>query len=215
MIRCIIFDCDGTLVDSEYLCNSAMEGELKAIGLSLSAEYLVSRFRGMKLDTILSMIEQEYLVTLPPDFVDKYRQRVNDLFLSDLQPCSGVHTALGEIDLPMCVASSGPTQKIENALSITQLAKYFERNIFSAYDIGKWKPEPDLFLHAADSMGFEPTNCAVVEDSLVGIEAAISAGMLPILYDPSGTMGCLDGVLKIRCMSELVGIVKAISNTPL
>jgi HAD superfamily hydrolase (TIGR01509 family) len=184
-----------------------MESELKAIGLSLSADYLLSRFRGMKLATILLTIEREHLVSLPTDFVEKYRHRVNDLFLSDLQPCSGVHTALGQIDLPICVASSGPSQKIEAALSITQLTKYFGRNVFSAYDVGSWKPEPDLFLHAANSMGFEPSSCAVVEDSLVGIKAAISAGMIPILYDPSGAVGCMSGVHKIRSMSELVSIV--------
>ena len=207
MIKCIIFDCDGTLVDSEYLCNLAMERELETIGISLSADYLVSRFRGMKLATILSTIEHESSIDIPSDFEEKYRKRVNDLFVSDLKPCSGVQSALDEIMLPVCVASSGPISKIQSALSITKLADYFGHNVFSAYDVGSWKPDPDLFLHAARCMGVEPSQCAVVEDSLVGIEAAINAGMFPILYDPDGTTDSVAGVHRVRCMSEIVGIV--------
>jgi HAD superfamily hydrolase (TIGR01509 family) len=93
--------------------------------------------------------------------------------------------ALESIQLPKCVASSGPMEKIRQALQVTNLANYFRDDIFSSYDIQSWKPEPDLFLWAANAMGIAPSKCAVVEDSPAGIEAAKRAGMIPFLYAPS------------------------------
>lgn len=185
MIKCIIFDCDGTLVDSEYLCNLGLEIKLRDYGIESSATKMMTRFRGGKLATILQTIETEYHIKLKDDFITSYRSLVEELFEEGLKPCDGVSDALTEIRLPKCVASSGPLDKINKALSITGLSKYFDGNIFSSYVVGSWKPDPGLFLHAAKEMGFQPNECAVVEDSLVGILAAKSAGMRPILYDPN------------------------------
>lgn len=185
MIKCIIFDCDGTLVDSEYLCNLALEIKLRDYGVESSAVDLMKRFRGGKLATILEAIESEHQIKLKDHFVSSYRSLVDELFEKELKPCEGVNTALTEIGLPKCVASSGPLEKIHKALSVSGLAKHFNGKIFSSYVVGSWKPDPGIFLHAAMEMGFKASECAVVEDSPVGISAAKSAGMLPIFYDPN------------------------------
>ncbi|MBD1388628.1 HAD-IA family hydrolase [Neiella sp. HB171785] len=203
MIKCVIFDCDGTLVDSELLCNMALSHELSDYGVAISAEQLVAQYRGVKLDHILSDIERHYEVTLNEEFIVTYRRHVAQLFDRYLKPCDGIEQALEQLSLPICVASSGPVAKIKHALELTQLASFFGNNIFSAYEIGSWKPDPTLFLHAAQTMGFAPAQCAVVEDSVVGIQAAQAAGMSPILYDPHNIHPKLADVLTIASMSQL------------
>jgi len=203
MIKCIIFDCDGTLVDSEYLCNLALEIKLKDYGVESPALEMMERFRGGELATILNAIEIEHQINLNRDFVSSYRSLVDELFERELKPCEGVESVLTEIELPKCVASSGPLEKINKALSVSGLGKHFNGKIFSSYVVGSWKPDPGIFLHAAKEMGFLPSECAVVEDSPVGISAAIAAGMRPILYDPNAKHDPVLHLYTIRHMREL------------
>lgn len=207
MIKCIIFDCDGTLVDSEYLCKLALEQKLLEYGISENTADLIHRFLGVKLEEILSSLESKHKISFNTDIVESYRELVNNLFEEKLKACDGVESTLSRIHLPICVASSGPISKIKHALALTDLTKFFNNNIFSSYDIGSWKPEPDLFLHAAKQMGFLPCHCAVVEDSSVGIQAATAAGMIPILYDPGDTQNAFIGVRTINKWSDLLSIV--------
>lgn len=211
MIKCIIFDCDGTLVDSEYLCNLALEIKLRDYHVKSSAAELVERFRGVKLTAILETMELEHHITLKDDFEAGYRALVNELFLEQLTPCEGVEQALSGLSAyPKCVASSGPLKKINSALTITRLSGYFKGHIFSAHEVGSWKPDPGLFLHAAAEMGFKPEQCAVVEDSEVGIIGAQAAGMMAILYDPHGIYDHNLSKYRISHMKELQGIISAI-----
>ena len=203
MVKCILFDCDGTLVDSEYLCNLGFEIMLRDLDIEASAIEMLERFRGVKLASILQTIESEHQIKLKDNFVSSYRALVGDLFDKELKPCEGVNEALTEIELPKCVASSGPLEKINKALSICKLSEYFNGNIFSSYEVGSWKPDPGIFLYAAKEMGFEPHECAVVEDSSVGISAAKAAGMRPILYDPNAIHDSVSCFYTIRHMREL------------
>ena len=186
MIKCIIFDCDGTLVDSEYLCNLAFEIKLKEYNIEANAQALMQKYRGGKLANIIQSLESEHQITFNDDFIKEYRELVDQLFENNLQPCLGVIEALSLILLPICVASSGPVIKIKKALKVTQLSDFFEDHIFSSYDVGSWKPEPGLFIHTAKQMGYAPDECLVVEDSIVGITAANLAGMKSVLFDPHG-----------------------------
>lgn len=203
MIKCIIFDCDGTLVDSEYLCNLALEIKLNEYGVNSSANEMMLRFRGRKLANIIETLEHDHKIAFKGDFVSTYRSLVEKLFEQKLKPCQGVDEMLRDIQLPVCVASSGPPEKINKALSVTGLSKYFQSGIYSSYIVGIWKPDPGLLLYAADDMGFEPHECAVVEDSPIGIEAAESAGMFSVLYDPVGVYKAVASSNKIRHMAEL------------
>ncbi len=203
MIKCIIFDCDGTLVDSEYLCNLGLEIKLREYGVESSAYEMMRRFRGGKLANILDELEVDHQIRLREDFVSSYRSLVDNLFEQQLQPCAGVSEMLEEIGYPKCIASSGPIEKINKALSITGLSRYFNGNIYSSYRVGSWKPDPGIFLHAARDMGFQPYECAVVEDSPLGIAAAQSAGMFSVLYDPNGIHKTVESTIKIQHMREL------------
>ncbi|HHF3087014.1 TPA: HAD family hydrolase [Vibrio alginolyticus] len=206
-MKLVIFDCDGTLVDSELLCNLALEHQLAEIGVECSANELLAKYRGGKLAAIFSSLESEFSITLPASFEKGYRDKVGALFDKHLKPNAGVKEVLESLSIPFCIASSAPRDKIKKALSVTGLAEYFEHNIFSSYEVGSWKPEPGLFLHAAKEMGFSPEDCCVVEDSLLGLEAATNAKMKAVYYTPQIKEQNQYGAIQIQSMSELVEII--------
>lgn len=209
MIKCILFDCDGTLVDSELLSNLGLAYKLKEYGITEPAHELLTRFRGKKLANTIASLEEKHAVKFDEDFIPSYRDYVNGLFEKDLQSCTGAAEMLSQITLPKCVVSNGPSAKIKKALMLTELAQFFDpKQIYSAYDINSWKPEPDLFLHAAKEMDFQPEECLVVEDTLLGIEAAKAANMESILYDHSNLYPQFNEVQKIVHLKELIGFIE-------
>lgn len=183
---CIIFDLDGTLVDSERLGMRTLLELEPEIGLSVGA--MTTAYRGWRLATVLGDIETRLGRPLPPDFEAIYRARLAMTFDAELSAFPGVEAALAGLSAPMCIASSGPLKKIRHSLAITGLGRFFGENTFSAYEIGAWKPDPTLFLHAAAAMGVAPAGCIVVEDSEVGLQAAEAAGMRAVQFcpDPHG-----------------------------
>ncbi len=204
-IACVIFDLDGTLVDSEGLCNQAFLDLLPELDCSLQS--MIARYRGQKLAPILTDIEKRISRKLPADFEQIYRARVAKLFETELLPMPSVSEMLQSIDYPVCVASSGPHDKIKRALSVTSLSHFFGDNIFSSYEIGSWKPEPGLFLHASKSMGYSPQLCAVIEDSIPGIQAAVAAEMQPFLYSPEESSFSDCGAVVFKSMKGLPSLL--------
>lgn len=153
-IECLIFDLDGTLVDSEVLCQQAhcdVVPELAA--LNWDAAYLIEHFRGIKLKEIVRAIEERIGRPLGDDYETRYRARVAELFDSQLRPFPHVTNTVQALTLPRCIASSGPLKKMRHSLAMTGLLPLFEPHLFSSYQIDSWKPEPDLFLHAAKKIG--------------------------------------------------------------
>ncbi len=184
MIDCIIFDMDGTLVDSERLM---MRGLLEMVPeISSSSDEMLSRFGGQHLRRTFEIIEQEFDVQLPDGFEPAYRARVAELIMSDLETFEGVEALLSELDLPFCLATNAPVEKAELVMRTTKLDRFFGNRLFSAYEVGTWKPEPGLFLHAADTMQTPPDRCLVVEDSAFGIEAGLAAGMHVLQFCSNG-----------------------------
>ena len=167
MSRCVIFDCDGTLVDSEVLCNLGLEIKLKELGIQADSKLMADRFRGWKLADIVDVLSVEFNLNLDDTFITSYRKLVGDLFNSQLKAIPNVAIALTEIPQPKCVASNAPLDKIKQAVKATKLECFFDSNLFNAYTVQAWKPEPDLFLYAADMMGIKPKDCVVVEDSIL------------------------------------------------
>lgn len=185
MIKCVIFDNDGTLVQSEPLGHKCMEQQLAKYGYEVSRLKMEKLYRGWKLQEIIDDVAKSFEnLSLPENFIPEYRAALDVIFENELQPSPGIEELLGNLELPVCLASSGPIAKIKTTLRVTGLEKYFGDRLFSAYEIGSWKPNPRLFLVAAESMGFEPEECLVVEDSEVGVEAALAAQMKVIHYNP-------------------------------
>lgn len=179
--RCVIFDCDGTLVDSEPLVNEVMVEMVREHGLTFDLETSLRMFAGRKLDEGLVELEGLADYRFPETFVSEFRARSAQRLSDSVQAMPHVDEALEQLHLPRCVASSAPRAKTELNLLVTGLNRHFEA-VFSAYEINSWKPAPDLFLVAASHFGFAPPDCVVVEDSDHGIAAGLAAGMQVITY---------------------------------
>jgi len=176
----VIFDNDGVLVDSEEHANRILADLLseRGLGLTITREECVAQFLGRSLTAVRQLVETRLGRPLPADFEDRYHDRLFEAFATELTAVPGVANALDRIRTPICVASSGTQERIRRALTATRLLARFEGRIFSAQDVARGKPAPDLFLHVAQSLGVDPARCAVIEDSPLGVEAANAAGMI-------------------------------------
>lgn len=205
-IGAVILDCDGTLVDSELLANGVLAECVAPFGLRMSAEEAMQRYVGGKMADCVADLEARLGRKLPDSFVPEVRRRTAEAFRACLQPVEGAHEMLRRLGVPACVASSGPMEKVELSLAVTGLAEFFPRDrIFSAYDVGSWKPEPGLFLHAATAMGVPPGRCAVVEDSLRGVEAGRRAGMHTFWFRPHGPLP--ESVVALDRLTDLADLL--------
>jgi len=200
----IIFDCDGTLVDSEVLGNEVLVAVVGEHGLELSAEEALQVFRGGKMAECVAELERRLGLPLPDSFVPELRRRTAEVFKTSLQAVPGALDLVRAVTGAKCVASSGPRAKIELSLAVTGLLPHFGDHIFSSYEVGIWKPAPGLFLHAARAMGFVPEDCAVVEDSMPGFEAGLAAGMRVFAFQPHGREKDLpEGVVVVEHLAQL------------
>lgn len=188
--KLVIFDCDGVLVDSETIAIRVDQRVLADLGWDLELEEIVRRFVGKSEADFVSQIEEHLNIILPAGWDHGYQAWYQRAFDLHLRAVDGIEEALDRLGLPHCVASSGTHSKIRRTLGKTGLLPRFEGRIFSAQDVRRGKPEPDLFLHAADSLGFLPEECAVVEDSIHGVEAARAAGMHVFAFSGGVTPAC-------------------------
>ena len=182
MTALVIFDCDGVLVDSESIGTAVLARAAISEGAAIGEDEALRLFRGLKMAECVVEIERRLGRPIRDDFVADVRHAMAIIFERDLRAIAGVHAALAAITLPVCVASNGPMPKMRHTLGLTNLLGHFEGRLFSAYDVGVWKPDPGLFLHAARTLGADPSRCVVVEDSLAGIRAANAAGMRVLGY---------------------------------
>ncbi|MET7277555.1 HAD family phosphatase [Kribbella sp. NPDC005582] len=210
MTGLVIFDNDGVLVDSERLANTILAELLTEAGLPYTFDEAVRDFMGGSMKSMREKTEAQLGRPLPADLEDRYHQRLFDGF-ADLQAIEGVEDVLDWLDAagtPYCLASSGTHRRIRTALTAVGFWDRFEGRIFSAEDVAHGKPAPDLFLHAAATMGVVPGNCVVVEDSPLGVAAANAAGMTVFGYaamtDPAKLAGADQVFSKMATLTELI-----------
>lgn len=183
----VIFDCDGVLVDSEPLANEVLASHATKIGWSMDRETSQKLFKGMTMAQIHLHFEEKLGHSLSRDWIQLYYTDSFALFKKRLQPILGVSELIERVKnagKKVCVASQGPHNKMRLTLGVTRLWDHFDGNIFSAQDVERPKPYPDLFLHAAQQMGIPPEHCCVIEDSQTGLKAAREANMQFIYYAP-------------------------------
>ncbi|MET8248836.1 HAD family hydrolase [Streptomyces sp. NPDC005202] len=177
----VIFDNDGVLVDSEPISNRLLAAYLTELGHPTSYEDSIRDYMGSAMHRIHDLILERTGKRLPDDFDDVFHTRVFAAFQQELKPVAGVVDVLEKLaadGTPYCVASSGSHERIRVGHRTTGLDRWFdETRIFSSQDVGRGKPAPDLFLYAAERMGVAPERCVVVEDSPLGVQAAVAAGM--------------------------------------
>lgn len=185
-IDLVLFDNDGTLVDSEVVAAQAWSEYVARYGVDLTARQALEQFRGVSMNACRARIEELHGAPLPAHFEQELRAHMAVLLEQHLRPISGALEMVQALRIPFALASNAPRPKIELCLRVTGLLPYFAGRIFSAYDVQRWKPDPELFLHAARSLGVPPQRCAVVEDSLPGVRAGLAAGMKVIALQEHG-----------------------------
>lgn len=186
-LRLVVFDNDGVLVDSEHLSSATLAGVLTDLGVPYTREESHRDFTGGTLGHVRQVVEARG-VALSPDFEATYARRLADVFAAELRPSVGVAELLDRLDargIRYCVASNGTRGRIRASLRAAGLLERFAGRTFSAEDVARPKPAPDLFLHAAATLGIEPEACLVVEDTPPGVEAGRRAGMY--VWAPAST----------------------------
>ena len=173
----VILDCDGVLIDSEIISLSMLIAELGARGVQVDLDYVSRNFLGRSYPTVMQAIRDAFGLDLPPEFETQYRDRLLAAFETDLKVMPGVRGALDGLALPRCVATSSSPKRAEHSLRLTGLDDLVGPRLFTASMVARGKPAPDLFLHAAAACGADPARCLVIEDSLTGIRAGLTAGM--------------------------------------
>ncbi|MBL1430310.1 MAG: HAD family phosphatase [Robiginitomaculum sp.] len=193
----IIFDCDGVLVDSEPLTNVVLARMISDAGWPMDGHECGAQLDGRTIKSVIQVVEQKIKRQLPDDWEDIYEQQIYALLADEVKVVAGVFEVIEHLEnqkIPMCVASSGPMEKMLITLGRTGLWEKFHPNIFSATMVRNGKPSPELFLYAADKMGMSPENCLVIEDTPVGAQAARAAKM-PCIGYAGGVFGHEQGLI--------------------
>ncbi|NIX76713.1 HAD family hydrolase [Microvirga terricola] len=213
----LIFDCDGVLVDSELLACQVDAEFLTELGFPYTLDDILREFVGKSLADAIRQIEGDHGRPLPPDFSARANEILFARFETDLQPITSVRDAILSLPHPRCVASSSTPDRIALSLRITGLDDLFQ-SVFSAVEVKRGKPAPDLFLHAAARMNAHPQECIVIEDSPAGVTGARAAGMRVIGFTGGGhcreghadrlrDAGALDIIEHMRDLESAVGRV--------
>jgi len=211
----VIFDCDGVLVDSEPISNRVLASTITQAGIPMNPEQVARTFEGMRLRDIQDEVERRLESQLPEDWLTDFEAERATAFEEGLAAIPGVAGVLSQAratSMPMCVASQARHEKMELTLGLTGLSDYFPTpSRFSSTMVERGKPHPDLFLLAAESMGFEPDDCIVVEDGVPGVKAGRRAGMRVLGYAPNGSADRLANAgaevfTSMAVLPELLGI---------
>lgn len=173
----VIFDCDGVLIDSEIISARMLVSELAKLGLPIDLDYVTRHFLGRSYPTVMQQIRTEFDLALPASFEDTYRENLLAAFRKELRIMPHVRHVLEDIGVPFCIATSSSPRRAAMSLDLVGLTGLVDGRLFTSTMVARGKPEPDLFLFAANAMGADPAQTLVIEDSLTGIRAGLAAGM--------------------------------------
>lgn len=178
-IKLVIFDCDGTLIDSEYVNNKATSDILTELGHEeFTIDHCISHFAGCSMHDVIDTLKK-LEVSKPEEVLERIHKHAMKMAKAKLEPIQNVAETLKQIQIPKAVASNGERHIVVECVKITDLIQYFHTDhIFTRELVKNPKPSPDLYLHVAEEMGnINPRNCLVIEDSMRGITAGKNAGM--------------------------------------
>lgn len=173
----IIYDCDGTLIDSEHIAGSVCAEALTRIGVPMTMRAFNARFNGVPAKAAWETLRAEIPFDLPPGFNDAINAEIYRRYETELSVVPGVEDVVNAIEAPRAVASSTGLVRLKKNLEFTGLAPLFGEHIYSASQVARGKPAPDVFLFAASQIGVDPAHALVIEDSVAGVVAALRAGM--------------------------------------
>jgi HAD superfamily hydrolase (TIGR01509 family) len=175
------------LADSEVLSNTVIAEIVTELGKPTTVDDAYRTFMGKRLSDVIEAIERAIGRKLPPDFTDAYQRRTFDAFRARLKPVDGAREFLENWrEVPRCIASSSSPERLVLSLEVLNMTPLFEGRVFSASNVARGKPHPDIFLHAAELLGIAPGDCIVIEDSVGGVTAGRAAGATVIGFTAAG-----------------------------
>lgn len=205
-INLVIFDCDGVLIDSEPIANRILAECVSELGWPMNMQDSMQHFMGRSIHCIIDIIEARLEKSVPQDFINIFESRMFAAFHSELREIPGARQLIESLTIPFCVATSASHEKLNTSLNIVGLRDHFREKTFSAHDVARGKPAPDLFLHAAQRMNVPPEQCLVIEDSIFGMQAGLAANMATFAYqaDLQHAGRTPHGVTTFHSMEEIV-----------
>lgn len=208
-IKAVIFDCDGTLVNSESPTASLITEILLAEGRETNFEEILNISRGEKLSVLAEKLQTKFSGLDPNKFTQSYNNQILSKLKTDLVPDPIIAGILENLSLPKCVASNGSRERTEIALKAAGLLHFFNGLIVSGYDISAWKPDPMIILHSSNLLNTDPSECLLIDDSIDGLKAGLAAGAQVASFRISEEkLGNLKGsVTQINDLSELFRLV--------
>lgn len=219
-IELLICDCDGVLIDSEIIAERHLHAALAEYYPAHELDVVLAGTFGLQSRDILARVEAHFGKPLPTGFLEENRNIIKARIRAEVQPIAGVRDALMKIDLPLAVVSNSLSDAVAFALQRCELVERVNCGVFSADQVERPKPAPDLYLLAAETAGVDPRNCLVVEDSVTGATAALTAGMQVIGFlgashippEHGETLRQLGVEHLIGRMDELPGLVQRVQN---
>jgi HAD superfamily hydrolase (TIGR01509 family) len=211
----LIFDCDGVLVDSEFLTSRVETELIREFGLTLSVEEVHDLLLGKTVEGVLEAIAARSGATRPSSsFVYNWAFATAHAFMRELKPVPFIHATVETLaarGYRLAVASQSPLARVRFSLEVTGLDQLFGEHVYVTSMVARPKPAPDIYLHAAARLGAQPAGCIVIEDSPAGAAAALAAGFRAIGYAPGSTLDAMhaSGATVIRSMDELPGAISA------
>ena len=208
----LIFDCDGVLVDSEHLACAALAELMTTLGHSMTADEAMLAFAGRSLKDVLARAERLLSRPIPEDMGEQAAVQLMARFRRELKAVAGVKEAIAALPYRRCVASSSDPGRLMLSLDVTGLSALFGNNVFSAVEVANGKPAPDLFLLAARRLGEDPSSCIVIENSVLGVEAAGAAGMAAIGF--AGASHANQGLAERLAAAGAEPVIHSMANLP-
>lgn len=210
----VIFDCDGVLVNSEPIANRVLAERLRMVGLTLSPDEIMERFIGRSRNGCLSLAAELLSRELPDQFAQDWDSALFAALEREVKPIDGVANLLARLEIPYCVASNSSPERMQISLRASGLLPLFSDRMFSSVDVPSPKPAPDLFLHAAKTLGAAPSRCAVVEDTATGVRAGVAAQMKVFGFvggeHTSASALMLEGASTFERMSDLAALLSPV-----
>ncbi|OCW59664.1 hypothetical protein AWJ14_10510 [Hoeflea olei] len=203
----IIFDCDGVLIDSEVISARVLIDALVSVGVHVDTAHVQTHFLGRSWAKVAAEIRHSHGYLPGTDFEEKYRSELLARFERELSPTPGIKALLPRLAVKSCVATSSSPKRATRSLELSGLDRFFGARVFTASEVERGKPAPDLFLHAARKMQVDPAACLVIEDSLPGIDAAFNAGMQVLRFTGGSHLsGMSDEALtlggRVKCFDK-------------
>ena len=217
MSAAVMFDCDGVLVDSEPLITRILVRMGNALGGELTFAEGLRLFRGAQLDLCARRISDHLGRDVTAEITAEYHRCSADVFRDELTAVDGAGELTRSLTVPACVVSNSSREKIILSLEVTGLLQHFDDRVYSACDLSRWKPEPDIYLHAAERLGVDPGRCIAIEDSATGVRSAARAGMAVIGFGSRGLAAELRrSGARWTCptMNEVSELVHTLTHSP-